>query len=108
VRRLARGHGAEVVEKLVELMRGTVVVHVGDPQNTRPIFIPVSPQTQLNAAVAILDRGYGRPGLAVELTGHEEAPIVHESESAYDIICRRLDAIRQRLKEDGHPVLVEP
>jgi hypothetical protein len=78
------------------------------PQNTRPIFIPVSPQTQLNAAVAILDRGYGRPGLAVELTGNEEATNLHGGESAYDIICRRLDAIRQRLIEDGHPVLMEP
>jgi hypothetical protein len=106
VRRLARERGSDAIEKLVALMRGAVVVDVGDPENPKRIIVPVGVQTQLSATVAILDRGYGRPGLAVELAGKAEAPIVHESESAYDIICRRMEAIRQRLIEDGH--IIEP
>ena len=100
VRRLARERGSDAIEKLVALMRGAVVVDVGDPENPKRIILPVGVQTQLSAAVAILDRGYGRPGQAVELTGKAEAPIVHESESAYEIIRRRLDRIAERLRED--------
>ena len=106
VRRLARERGSDAIEKLVALMRGAVVVDVGDPENPKRIIVPVGVQTQLSATVAILDRGYGRPGLAVELAGKDGGPIVHESESAYDIICRRMEAIRQRLIEDGH--IIEP
>ena len=48
----------------------------------------------------------GGPLEAIELAGKDGGPIVHESESAYDVICRRIEAIRQRLAEDGH--LIDP
>jgi len=47
-------------------MRGTVVVDVGDLEKPKRIIIPVAPPTQFAAAVAILDRGYGRPGQTVK------------------------------------------
>ena len=107
VRKLARQNGIEVAEKLVALMRGTVVVDVGDPENPKRIVIPVAPPTQLAATVAILDRGYGRPGLAVELTGADRGPVQHQEVDALAMIQSRLAAIRERLREQGHPLLLE-
>lgn len=107
VRKLARQHGAEAVEKLVALMRGTVVVDVGDPENSKRIVIPVAPPTQLAAAVAILDRGYGRPGQAVEVIGADRGPLQHQEADPRAIIESRLAAIAERLREQGHPLLLE-
>ena len=59
VRKLARQHGNEAVEKLAAVMRGTVVVNVGDPENPKPVVVPVAAATQLAAAEALFDRGYG-------------------------------------------------
>ena len=94
----------EMVDKLVELARGKL--NIGEDKQGNAKYMPVSPATQLTAAEALLDRGYGRPAQAIELAGKDGGPIVHESESAYDIICRRIEAIRQRIIEDGH--LIEP
>ena len=89
-----------MVDKLVELARGKL--NIGEDKQGNAKYMPVSPATQLTAAEALLDRGYGRPAQAIELAGKDGGPIVHESESAYDIICRRIEVIRQRLIEDGH------
>jgi hypothetical protein len=104
VRRNAKGFGREMVDKLVELARGKL--NSGEDKQGNAKYMPVAPATQLAAAEALLDRGYGRPAQAVELAGKDGGPIVHEGESAYDIIRRRLQAIRQRLIEDGQ--LIEP
>ena len=104
VRRYAKGFGREMVNKLVELARGKL--NIGEDKQGNAKYMPVSPATQLTAAEALLDRGYGRPAQAIELAGKDGGPIVHESESAYDIICRRIEAIRQRIIDDGH--LIEP
>ena len=104
VRRYVKGFGREMVDKLVELARGKL--NIGEDKQGNAKYMPVSPATQLTAAEALLDRGYGRPAQAIELAGKDGCPIVHESESAYDIICRRIEAIRQRIIEDGH--LIEP
>jgi hypothetical protein len=104
VRRYAKGFGREMVDKLVELARGKL--NIGEDNQGNAKYVPVAPATQLTAAEALLDRGYGRPAQAIELAGKAGGPIVHESESAYDIICRRMEAIRQRLIEDGH--LIKP
>jgi hypothetical protein len=60
----------------------------------------VPPMVQLAAANALLDRGYGRPAQAVEMSGKDSGPIQTEGVSAYDIIVGRLESIAQRLRED--------
>ena len=107
VRRLARERGEEAIDKLTELMRGALVVSVGDPESPRRIVVPVGPQTQFNAAVAILDRGYGRPGQAVELTGSDQGSLQAQEvrEDLIEVIESRLAAIRERLREEGLPLL---
>jgi hypothetical protein len=49
------------VDRLVELMRGKVEINVGTPEKPKIVVVPVRAATQLSAAEAILDRGYGRP-----------------------------------------------
>jgi hypothetical protein len=58
IKALARVHGPEAVEKLVELMRT-------GPEKVR-----------LAAARELLDRGYGKPTQAVEVSGHEGGPLL--------------------------------
>ena len=62
--------------------------------------MPVPPMAQLAAANALLDRGYGRPAQAVEMSGKGGGPIQTEEASAYDIIVGRLESIARRLRED--------
>lgn len=57
VRDAARLYGEEAVKKLVELMRGD------DSRIAKA------------AADSILDRGFGKPSQAVELSGHDGEPI---------------------------------
>ena len=59
----ARDHAPEAVEKLVEFMRGAVTV--GSKQRG------VAPRLQVQAALAILDRGLGKP--AQQLLANREA-----------------------------------
>ena len=68
----------------------------------------VPPMAQLAAANALLDRGYGRPHQSVEMTGKDGDPIEHEEVSALEVIESRLAAIRERLVEEGHPLLIQP
>jgi hypothetical protein len=103
VRMLARTHGTDAIDKLVELMRGTVAVTI----DGRDIVVPVTPTTQMAAAVALLDRGYGRPGVAVELTGEQAGPVQVLEADPLEIIQSRLAMIRERLREEGHPLLIE-
>ena len=58
VKALARAAGPEAIEKLVALMRGD------------------ESRTALAAAQALLDRGYGKPSQAVEMSGPEGEPLV--------------------------------
>lgn len=57
VKALAREYGAEAVEKLVALMRGE------------------DERVAKAAADSLLDRGYGKPGQAVELSGPDGAAV---------------------------------
>jgi hypothetical protein len=84
-----------------------VVVHVGDPENPKLVVVPVAPPTQLAAAVAILDRGYGRPGQAVELTSADRRPVQTTEVDPLEIIQTRLASIRERLLEFGYRKLDE-
>ena len=70
VRMLARDRGAEAIDKLVALMRGVVRVEI----DRKPVEMLVPPMTQLAAANAMLDRGYGRPAQAVEMSGRRADP----------------------------------
>ena len=103
VRRLARCHGTDAIDKLVEPMRGTIAVTI----DGRDIVVPVAPATQMAAAVALLDRGYGRPGHAVELTGEQAGPVQVLEADPLETIESRLAMIRERLREEGHPLLIE-
>lgn len=103
VRMLARDRGAETIGKLVAIMRGVVRVEI----DRKPVEMLVPPMTQLAAANALLDRGYGRPHQSVEMTGKDGAIENHEV-SALEVIESRLAAIRERLLEEGHPLLIQP
>ena len=59
VRRLARSHGPEAINRLADLMRGD------------------DPRTALQASVALLDRGFGKPKQAVEHSGPDGNPMEH-------------------------------
>ena len=58
VKALARTAGPEAIEKLLELMRGD------------------DRRTALAAAQALLDRGFGKPSQAVEMSGPDGEPLV--------------------------------
>jgi hypothetical protein len=75
----------------------------------RPVEILVPPMTQLAAANALLDRGYGRPQQSVEMTGKDGDPIEHHEVGALEeVIESRIAAIRERLLAEGHPLLIQP
>ena len=104
VRMFARDWGFEAIDKLAALMRGVVQVEI----DGKPVEMLVPPMTQLAAANAILDRGYGRPPQVVEVFGGDVCPEEREG-SALEFIKSRLAAMamRERLQEDGHPLLEE-
>jgi hypothetical protein len=102
-RLLAREHGVEAVEKLITMMRGVITVQV----NEKEVEVVVPPMAQLTAASAILDRGYGRPPQAPELMGNDGGAIQTEKSDALEIIVSRLAVIRERLRAEGHPLLIE-
>ena len=104
VRMLARDRGAEAIDKLVTLMRGVVRVEI----ERKRVEMPVPPMTQLAAANALLDRGYGGPHQSVEMTRKDGDPIEHHERSALEVIQSRLAAMRERLLEEGHPLLIQP
>ena len=57
MRRYSRGFGRESVDKLVELMRGKVVIAAPTPDDpNKVIVLMVGPATQLSAAESILDQ----------------------------------------------------
>jgi hypothetical protein len=104
VRRYSREYGREAVDKLIQLMRGVlppdVSVPVKDGETPKPVIVGAA--TQLAAAEAILDRGYGRPPQAVEIAGKDGGPVVTEN-SAYDILVSRLNGIAERIREGEAP-----
>jgi hypothetical protein len=88
------------------MMRGVITVEV----NEKEVEVVVPPMAQLTAASAILDRGYGRPPQALELMGNDGGAIQTEEteeSNALEIIKSRLAVIRERLREEGHPLLIE-
>ena len=58
VRKLAREHGVDAVKKLVELLS------CGEGR------------TEMAAANALLDRGFGKPAQSLTVSGDEDAPLV--------------------------------
>jgi hypothetical protein len=101
VRRYSREYGREAVDKLIELMRGKLVIQP-EKEGDKPQTVIIGAATQLAAAEAILDRGYGRPPQAVEIAGKDGGPVVTEN-SAYDILVSRLNGIAERLREGEAP-----
>lgn len=102
VRRYSRENGREAVDKMIELMRGRLVVNAGTEEEPKPTVVIVGAATQLAAAAEILDRGYGKPAQSVEIAGKDGGPIITEN-TAYDIIRSRLDGIAERLREGQLP-----
>jgi hypothetical protein len=103
VRLSSRDWGFEAVEKLVVLMRGVITVEI----DKKRVEMLVPPMTQLAAANALLDRGYGRPGQSVELHGGEVRAEEQEG-SALEFIETQLNAMRERHLAEGHPLLIQP
>lgn len=68
---LARGHTMAALESLVSIARDGA-----------------SESARVSAAVAILDRGYGKPRQAVEHTGEDGGPIQTESLSDREVAMR--------------------
>ena len=60
VQELARKHGPAAIKKLVEHLNGD------------------DGRLSQQAAVALLDRGYGKPAQGVTVSGDEENPLYHE------------------------------
>jgi hypothetical protein len=102
VRRYSREQGREAVDKILEIMRGRMIVDLGTPEEPKPTMVPIAASTQLAAATELLDRGYGRPPQAVEIAGKDGGPVVTEN-TAYDIIVSRLASIAERLREGEAP-----
>ena len=71
VKKLARDHGESAINKLVELLGCGV------------------PGTELAAANALLDRGYGKPAQAIIGGGEDDPPI-----QVAEIVIRAVDAAR--------------
>jgi hypothetical protein len=75
-----------------------VVVNVGHPENLRSVVVPVAPTTQLAAAEALLDRGYGRAPQTLDAT--VSGQVLHEAVSPVESILSRLAVIVARRNED--------
>ena len=58
----AQEHVDEALGTLVELMRGEGVYAEGTDRNGTPLYYTVPPQVRRQAALDILDRGFGKPG----------------------------------------------
>jgi hypothetical protein len=56
-----------------------------------------SPSAVVSAAVALLDRGFGKPAQSVDLTANVSA--VLPQERARDIVARRLASIAGRIED---------
>jgi hypothetical protein len=85
-RLLARSHGVEAVEKLVEIMRSEDATH----------------SAQIIAANSLLDRGWGRPPVSVEVCEADARPQEPEG-SALEIIKSRLAQLGARLRAEENP-----
>jgi hypothetical protein len=83
VRLLARVEGPEAIRKLTAIMKNEAATHMA----------------QIAAASQLLDRGWGRPPQAVELTGAEGGPIQIMEVDPLDVIRSRLASIAERLRE---------
>lgn len=85
VKALAREQGPRAIAKLVEIMDNAWLF----------------PALQLQAAVALLDRGFGKPKQEVEHGGPDGAAIKHEH--SVDAFIAELAKLRKRMEETELP-----
>jgi hypothetical protein len=93
MRQMARGYSEEALDKLVQLMRGTIKI------GRKKIAVPV--HTQGWAAAEIINRGWGRAPMGLEVTGPNGGPIELEERTAREYVLGRIAGIRERLLSEG-------
>lgn len=76
---LARQHTEEALQTMLSVMRDAAA----------------PPTARMNAAAAVLDRGWGRPAQAVEIVQVEAPPEVIDPEEARRAIARYLERAKQ-------------
>jgi hypothetical protein len=85
-RLLARSHGVGAVENLVAIMNDQAAPH----------------RARIIAANAILDRGWGRPPMSLEVYEAETKPEEH-AEAAREFIASRLAELGDRIRAQNDP-----
>lgn len=75
IRDLARSHGTEAFEKLLEHMRGT------------------NPELSMRAALAVLERGFGRPAQVLTMSSDDELPHGHDENELTGAALEALQAL---------------
>jgi hypothetical protein len=86
-RLLARSHGVEAVEKLVAVMKDPSASHMA----------------QILAANAILERGWGRPPMSVEMYDGGDVQPEEREESARKLFVSRLIELGKRIRAEENP-----
>ena len=86
-RLLARSHGVEAVENLVAIMNDEAAPHMA----------------RIIAANAILDRGWGRPPISVEMYDGGDVQPEEREESARELFVRRLVDLGARIRAAENP-----
>lgn len=84
---IAKSYGEDAINALVEIMNNKAI----------------SAAARVSAATSLLDRGYGRPSQAVEMTGRDGGPIETSELSARELIASRLAGYAARRSEDESP-----
>jgi hypothetical protein len=98
---IARGHTVVAINKLVEIMNGQVTGPDGKTGK-------VSPALQLHAAITILERGWGRPAQAVQVTGNQTVSDDEMTEQeALDFIRNSINSIAARIDHEKTAQLIE-
>ncbi len=85
IRSLARSHGATALRVLVGIMR----------QSKAP------PAARIAAAVALLDRGWGKPGQAMELAGPDGGAVQVDVEGARERLRALIEGVASRIGTGG-------
>lgn len=86
---IAKSYGEDAINALVEIMNNKAI----------------SAAARVSAATSLLDRGYGRPAQAVEMTGRDGGPIetANTDISARELIAGRIASLSERLRDDEGP-----
>lgn len=77
---MAKGHAEDALQTLVDIAKGA----------------EFPPASRVSAAIAILDRGYGKPTQAVEMSGKDGGPIQTQEVSAREVLASRLALLATR------------